>query len=304
VIVRSRPNWLYMLCAWRGSVLKDILPQLALVTGLSGLFVWFHQYPFGRLLNLTPVPFTLLGIALAIFLGFRNSASYDRYWEGRKLWGAILNDGRTLARQACTLIDAEENERRCFVYVLIAFVHALRHQLRQSDAMPEIVGLLPAELTSRVQSARFRPAVLLLWMGEWLREQRQAGLAESVLVEAMERPLSGLTDVLGGCERIAGTPLPFTYGIILHRTIYLYCLLLPFGLVDSIGYATPLMVALVSYTFFALEALSRELEQPFGETPNGLALGAMSSAIEATLRETLGEKELPKVPEPHNFLLT
>jgi ion channel-forming bestrophin family protein len=293
-----------MLFVWRGSVLKNILPQLFTVTLLSVLVVWAHQHTALHLLSLTPVPFTLLGIALAVFLGFRNSASYDRYWEGRKLWGALLNDGRTLARQACTLVNTSASGHREFVYALIAFVHALRHQLRNTNSMPEISELLPPGLTERVRTARFRPAVLLLWMAEWMREQRLAGKMDAVSSQSMERPLSGLTEVLGGCERIASTPLPFTYAVILHRTVYLFCFLLPFGLVDSLHYATPLIVALVSYTFFSLEALSDELEQPFGNSPNDLALTAMSACIEATLRETLQEAPLPPMPQPDRYILT
>jgi len=108
---------------------------------------------------------------------------------------------------------------------------------------------------------------------------------------------------LGGCERIANTPLPFTYSVILHRSAYLYCTLLPFGLVDSIGAMTPLIVAFVSYTFFALEALSDEIEEPFGTMGNDLALDALVAGINASLREMLGETPPPAPVPDENFIL-
>jgi putative membrane protein len=120
----------------------------------------------------------------------------------------------------------------------------------------------------------------------------------------MQRALDGLSLALGSCERIANTPLPFTYSVILHRSVYLYCALLPFGLVDSIGLVTPLVVTFVSYTFFALEALSDEIENPFGMEANDLALDTMVAGINSSLREMMGEVA-PAVPLPDaNFVLT
>ena len=103
MIVRPRQHWLRMLFVLRGSVLPRILPQLATVTFFALLVTFLHGQLFHLKVPLTFVPFTLIGVALAVFLGFRNNASYDRYWEGRKLWGMILSESRTLARQFLTL---------------------------------------------------------------------------------------------------------------------------------------------------------------------------------------------------------
>jgi putative membrane protein len=119
-----------------------------------------------------------------------------------------------------------------------------------------------------------------------------------------QRPVGTRTEALGGCERIASTPIPFTYAVITHRTIYLYCVLLPFGLVDAIGPMTPVIVAFIAYTFFALEALAAEIEEPFGTEANDLPLDAMSRMIEATLREMMGEMLPDPEPVPKDFNLT
>jgi putative membrane protein len=109
---------------------------------------------------------------------------------------------------------------------------------------------------------------------------------------------------LGGCERIASTPIPFAYSVIIHRTIYLYSFLLPFGLIDTVRLMTPVMVAFISYTFFALEALAEEIQEPFGLEPNDLPLDAMSVMIEVTLREMIGETDLPEIPVAVDHVLT
>jgi len=277
-----------MLFVWRGSVLPDIAPQLLWTTAFAVLVTVLHGRLFQWKVPLNFVPFSLIGLTLAIFLGFRNSTSYSRYWEARTLWGTLLNETRSLVRQALTLTASPSNAGVPAAR-LIAFVHALRHQLRGTDPATDLARLLPAEDCERLRAARFKPAVLLLMVGEWLRDQRQRGELDPMMAQAMEVPLGRLTEALGGCERIAATPIPFTYSVIIHRTIYLYCVLLPFGLVDAIGAMTPLVVAFIAYTFFALEALGAEIEEPFGTQPNDLALDAMSRTIEATLREMLGE---------------
>ena len=295
MIVRPRPNWLRMLFVMRGSVLPEIAPQLLGTTAFAVVVTLLHGHLFAWKIPLNFVPFSLIGLTLAIFLGFRNSTSYARYWEARTHWGTLLNESRAMVRQALTLCDAPA-QAGSLAARLTAFVHALRHQLRTTDPSADFERLLAKEDCARLQGARYKPAMLLLMVGEWLRDRRQAGELSAPLVQAMEVPLGRLTDALGGCERIHGTPIPFTYAVIIHRTIYLYCVLLPFGLVDSIGAMTPVIVAFIAYTFFALEALSAEIEDPFGTSANDLALDAMSAGIEASLRELMGETLPPQRP--------
>lgn len=304
MIIRPRPNWLHMLFVWRGSVLPVIAPQLLATTAFAVVVTVLHGRLFAWKIPLNFVPFSLIGLTLAIFLGFRNGTSYARFWEARTLWGTLLNETRALVRQALTLADGPASDVATLTARLIAFVHGLRHQLRTTDPTADFERLLSAEECSRLQLARYKPAMLLLMAGEWLRDRRRAGQLSPALVQAMEGPLGRLTETLGGCERIASTPIPFTYAVIIHRTIYLYCVLLPFGLVDAIGPMTPVIVAFIAYTFFALEALGAEIEEPFGTQPNDLALDAMSAMIEATLREMMGETLPPPEVARTGFIQT
>ena len=292
-----------MLFVLRGSVLPTIAAQLLGTTLFALVVTVLHGQIYRWKVPLNFVPFSLVGLTLAIFIGFRNGTSYARYWEARTLWGALLNEARSLLRQALTL-PADASQARVLALRLIAFVHATRHQLRGTDCGADMARLLPEADCRRVSAARYRPAVLLLMSGEWLRDRLQDGTLSAPLVQAMEGPLGQLTAALGGCERIAGTPIPFTYAVMIHRTSVLYCLLLPFGLVDAIGAMTPVIVAFIAYTFFALEALGAELEEPFGMAPNDLALDAMSRMIENTLREMLGDALVEEVEPADDFIWT
>ncbi len=279
-----------------------IYGQQLLIFALSCAVVWAHGQLFLFKVTLNASPFSLMGVALAIFLGFRINASYDRYWEARKHWGAILVETRNLARQSLTLMASEQSVRP-FVLGLVGFAATLRNQLRGLPQANQTETLLPDALREQIAKARSAPTLVLVWLGRWLQDRRAAGELNPTLSLKMEGSLDNLSMAQGSCERIANTPLPFTYSVILHRSAYMYCVLLPFGLVDSIGLMTPLVVTFVSYTFFALEALSDEIEEPFGILGNDLALNAMVAGIDASLREMLGETPPPAPKPDKNFIL-
>jgi putative membrane protein len=279
-----------------------IYGQQLFILALSCAVVLAHGQLFLWKVPLTASPFSLMGVSFAIFLGFRINASYDRFWEARKHWGSVLVDARNLTRQALTAI-APGRDVRPFVLGLVGFASTMRNQLRGQPNALHTEGLLVPDLRAQLVNARSAPTLVLLWLGQWLRECRRDQLLEPVCAHKMESSLDGLALALGSCERIANTPLPFAYSVILHRSVYLYCALLPFGLVDSVGWMTPLVVTFVSYTFFALEALSDEIENPFGRDANDLALDAMVAGINASLREMLGEVPPPAPLPDARFVL-
>lgn len=292
-----------MLWVLQGSVLPKIALQLVLIAAIATGITLSGGDVLGWKVGLTFVPFSLIGIALAIFLGFRNSASYERYWEARKLLGSLLNASRALTRQYLTWVEPR-TDAQGFVHGIVAFVHALRHQLRGTDAGQQMASLLGAEVAGGLARARSKPAMLLLHLGQRLGQASRDGRLHPQLASAMDQTLNELTAVLGGCERIANTPIPYAYAVIVHRTVYLYCFLLPFGLVGSIGLMTPLIVTFIAYTFLALDALNEELEDPFGTLPNDLPLDHLTLGIEITLREMLGEADLPQQAGPRHYVLT
>lgn len=297
MIVRDKPNAFQLFFILRGSIVPLIFPQLAFVT-IIGAAVAATQYYYPSIFpSVTLAPLGLLGVALSLFLGFRNNASYDRWWEARKQWGQLIVNSRSLSRQVTSYIDGEakggaEVQKR-LIYLSIAFNHALRHRLRRTEPWNDIEKYLePADLRQLRQSQNL-PDALLRLMGKKLGTCLNKNLLSDFLIQSLDDHLTSMAAVQAACERIHNTPLPFAYMLLVQRTAYLYCFILPFGIVASQGLLTPLFCAIVAYTFFGLDALSEELEKPFGLTANGLALSAMSRSTEINLLEILGETEFP-----------
>jgi putative membrane protein len=312
MIIRDRPSGLKLFFIFRGSVLNQIWIVLLVNVVLATLVTMAHGGLFSHKITLTAIPFTLIGLPLAIFLGFRNSAAYDRYCEGRKLWGEIVLQSRNFARQCLTLIEHTEplkpgldlsDVRVRMIYRTIAFSHALRHLLRGTDAITEIKPLLMQNEWQQSGKATNVPDYLMRQMGNDLRLCLDEKRLDSCLASNIDATISAITAAAAACERIKGTPIPFSYTLMLHRTAYLYCFLLPFGLVDMIGFMTPFVVGIVAYTFFGLDALGDEIEEPFGNLPNDLALDAICRGIEINLRDTLGEEHGLIPLKPVNYCL-
>jgi putative membrane protein len=313
MIIRDRPSGLKLFLLLRGSVLPRILPTLIVNIVIATLVTISHGDLYTLKITLTTIPFTLIGLPLAIFLGFRNNAAYERFWEGRKLWGEMVLQCRNLSRQCQSLIAYPEpavaslglsDLRVRMIYRAIVFSHALRDLLRRQPMTDDMrILLLPSEW-EQLALAGNKPDFLMLRMGQDLRLSLQEGRIDPCLAVAIDATLSAMTTASAACERIRNTPIPFSYTLLLHRTAYLYCFLLPFGLVDSIGFMTPFVVAIVAYTFFGLDALGDEIEEPFGSETNDLPLDAICRAIEIDLRASLQDTVIPPPLVPINFCLT
>nr|WP_079240438.1 bestrophin family ion channel [Chryseobacterium indologenes] len=292
MIVRQRTNWLKMLFIWRGSVLKKIVVQLSIITLFSLAIYFFKGRIFDYKVHLNPTIFTLIGLALAIFMGFCNSASYDRFWEGRKLWGLLVIETRSLTRQILSLVDdtspqAKEEKAR-IIKLISAFSWSLNFQLRDKTGTEHLERLLSPEQLEQVKNKKFIPNIILGFIADWLNEQNKKRNIDTIVMTSMDHQLNQFSNISGGCERIYNTPLPFAYSVLLHRTVYLYCFWLPFGLVDSLGWMMPLIVLLISYTFIALDAIIQEIGEPFGEEENDLALNSICRTIEFSIFEQAG----------------
>ncbi|KVN92014.1 hypothetical protein WJ70_14730 [Burkholderia ubonensis] len=295
MIVRPRQNWLQMLFVWNGSVLQSIIPQLVFMAIVSTLAVFTNGRIFGEKIPLNTAPFTLFGLALAIFLAFRNNASFERFKEARHLWGDVLIASRTLTSQMRRYLPDHVDDalRNQTIDLLIAFVYALKHQLRHTDPADDLTRVLGRARTDALSGKVYKPVALLDEIRGNLARAPDAGTTRWMVDEQINR----LGNAVGGCERIASTPIPFAYSVLLHRTVYAYCVLLPFGLVDSTEFFTPLICVFISYTLIALEAIANEVAEPFSTAPNALALDAMARTIERSVLELCGA-ELPKEVAP------
>ena len=362
MIVRPHPNLCELLFAMRGSIVPKILPQIFIAAVLGLIAACIRLLLQGHVLDLYSryswTPFTVFGVANSLFLGFRNNASYDRWWEGRKQWGAQLiivrNLGRTLAA-----LNVPAASRRNVLRLAVAHCHSLRVQLRRSwfvgrgrcclpccskrrqnataaeaDDVVKFTSfeqrdeyLEPSELAA-VNAAR-NPADIILNLATAIvanlgRAVPTAPVVATAPVHALAAEegtpttapvaaaattafrldtygavaitaqLDKMSAVQGACERIAHTPLPWVYMLLVHRTSYIFILLAPFAMASQMGFYTPLFNAIVAYTFFGLDELARQLESPFGVDHAGLPLDDMCSIIADSVHEALGDAKAPR----------
>lgn len=289
---------------WRGSILPRVLPEMLVTTAVAVALTLAESWRPGLLPEMPSAPYALLGLAFSIFLGFRNSACYDRWWEARKQWGQLVVDQRSFARDSVVLDGADAAGRRVLLRRGLAFVHALSAQLRGRDAVVAARPWLEPDEAEALAGSRNPADALLRRQGEELAAALRAGRLDPIVYRGLCDRLLSMSGVQAACERIRHTPLPFAYTLLLHRTAHLFCFLLPLGIVHAAGWATPLLTAVVAYTFFGLDALGDQLEEPFGVLENDLPLDAIARVIEIDVREALGERDLPSALQPQGYQLT
>lgn len=304
MILRPRPHGWQLLYITRGSILPAIAPKVGLIVLFSLAVSWLAAvyHPFGGS-ALSIAPFSLFGLVLSIFLSFRNNACHDRWWEARKLWGQLIVESRMLARQCAALLPGDAALRRRIVYLAIGFAASLAAKLRGRDTAAAARPWLDEADATRLGERRNVPDQLLGMMADILARERREGRIDSYLYGLLEARLAAMTAIQAGCERIAATPLPFAYTLLLHRGAWIFCVMLPFGLAGTLGWWTPLVSAVLAYAFFGLDQLGDELEEPFGLDQNDLPLDALVRGIEIDLRDALGEQPLPEPLQPRHYLL-
>ena len=217
------------------------------------LFQWYEQLG----IHLTVAPFSLLGIAIAIFLGFRNNATYSRFVEARALWGTMIIAQRNIMRLIINLLPDEKEMHKNIADYLIAFSWSLKNQLRNNDASYEVYRILPKSLFLTVMNSAYPTNKILLLLGNEVGKLQRQGLVSDINFSLINNSINELAHVQGGCERIANTPVPFAYTLILQRTVYLFCTLLPFALVTDLRYMTPFVSVFISYAFLAWDESPR-----------------------------------------------
>jgi len=260
------------------------------------------------------IPLALYGAAIGLLLSFRNASTYNRWWEARTLWGAIVNKSRTFARQVLNTMSAGEGstaeqreevaavQRRLVMYQ-VAYVHALRLQLRKLDPLAEVARLLPDEETRTLTGETNAALALQKRMGEIVIAAQRKGWLDQWQWQAIDRSLDSLMDAQGGTERIKNTPMPRQYNFLARLFVLVYCVILPVGIVESLRWFTPLGSTIVGFMFMALDKIGRDLENPFDNNIHDVPMTAIATTIEINLRQLLGETELPTAVKPVDGVL-
>ncbi|CAB3914019.1 MULTISPECIES: bestrophin family protein [Achromobacter] len=305
MIVRPRPSALALFFVLRGSIIPRIFSRILVITVLSCVVVWMYHRQWFSPTHLSAVPFSLFGLALSVFMGFRNNVCYDRWWEARKQWGDLIVQARSLARESAVLLAAstanpvqERLVRRC-----IGFGYALAARLRDQDMLEAVRPWVQPEELDTLAGNRNVPDALLMAINRDLAACLRRGELTDILYQGLTQRVAQCAAIQAACERIKYTPTPFAYSLLLHRTAWLFCLLLPFGLVGTLEYLMPVAVTIIAYTFFGLDALGDELEDPFGLEENDLPLSALARVIEIDLLDGLGVRPLPEPAQPVDCVL-
>lgn len=303
MIVRDQTNIFKLLFSWRGTILPKILPPLGVIMLISAIVGGIQYTQLFHFPELPLVGFTLIGVVLSIFLGFKNSACYDRWWEARKLWGLLIANARHFDRD-CRILPQGRRER--IIQHVIVFANVLRDRLRHQTANPteltQTSGLSQQALTQLYQQVNAPQYTLSLIHWELMQALKEGEITDIIYTQ-MNGYISEFSLVQTGCDRIANTPIPFAYSVLLNRTVYFFCFMLPFSLGSTLGLATPILVGVLTYTFLGLDALSTEIEEPFGTQSNDLPLDSMVRMIEIELLSTLGKPTPPPIQAHDNNLL-
>ena len=276
-------QWWKILFDFQRSPIFRTLTVDIIGAGLWAAFVvWIETDVFKMAVPLGPAFLSILGIILGLLLVFRTNTAYDRWWEGRKQWGGLVNVSRTLAIRVREFSD-DAAAHAHFRESIPGFVKALRDHLRPSQpgdpAAPAATEFaVAAHVPNAWAQSMERQAYTMMKAGE-LTEQQHWLIAQN---------LERMVDILGACERILKTPVPYSYSMFLKKFIFLYVVTLPIGFVATFGWWSVPVVTLVFYILVSVELIAEEIEDPFGVDENDLPLDGLCETIQGNAEEILG----------------
>jgi len=262
------PDFLRSALMWDGSVTPRILPNLLVMTCYCGLIVTLDQY-WRPLPHLDVTPFEYTGVVLGLVLVFRTNAGHERWWEARKLWGGIVNQSRNIVIEALnyTKIQNCSSEQRVWrkeiVKWTVTFSFAVRESLRNGKNFENLTDLLNEQELEALKSAVHMPLFVANKIASLIQQARVSRYIDGFTFRELEGQRILLVDHLGGCERILKTPMPLVYAIKARRFILTFLVLLPFSLIDNLGFSAVFIFLLVAYPLLSLDRIGIELQNPF-----------------------------------------
>jgi putative membrane protein len=272
----------------RSDSLKMIMPAMGALLVYSGVLCYLDVEAQEIKLKSTTILHSLLGLVLSLLLVFRTNTAYDRWWEGRKLWGDLVNNSRNLMLKLNAFIPNEQKETKKGFRILISnYAFALKEHLRSGyieSELDEHPRLTFSELRT-YNHVPNRIAQQLYFETESLLKQNVISEEKFIL---LNEELRSFTNVVGACERIKKTPIPYSYSMFIKRIIFIYIITLPLGLVDDFKWASLPIVLFVFYAFAGLELLAEEIEDPFGYEQSDLPTDEIATTIKRNLIEIVG----------------
>ncbi len=290
----DRHSYFRHLFALTGSVAQNISGRVVLVAGFSVVVCLLNRYKL--VAGMPSTVHAVLGTVLGLMMAFRTQTGYDRFWEGRRAWGAVVNRTRDLGRHVTALVPDHRLQRALLVHV-IGFVHTMRRHLWGEHEVPELDRLFDAAEATSLREAPGPLHRTLLFVSKELAALRIDNRLDPLSCDRIERDLTDLVDQLGACQRIKRTPIPFAYVIHMRRFLLIFLLSLPFAIVESLGWITPFAMLFAAYGLFGVEEIGSEIEDPFDRTPNDIDLEPITTAIETELLALVGESTGAPAPD-------
>ncbi|SDF41045.1 putative membrane protein [Mucilaginibacter pineti] len=279
-------------------VFGKIKKELILVAVYSATIYCIHQFYNFKAVSIPLTVSTILGTIISLLLAFRSNQAYDRWWEARILWGAIVNDSRTFTRQILTFVDSSyDGEQKWALKERIirrqmAWCYSLSCHLRGQNAKENLEAYLTDDDVKSIKKMDNVPLAINELQGHDLRTLYKLGWINEYQQVAMDSTLTGFMNSMGGCERIKNTVFPATYSVYIHFLVLFFVLLLPFSLIEFFGiFQVPLVIA-ISSAFFLIEKMAIHLQDPFENKPTDTPTTAISRTIEKNLKQMMKD-ELP-----------
>ena len=276
-------------------VVGQIKFEFIFVSVYAVLFGLVHNYLDINSINIPIAVPAIVGTIISLLLAFRSNQAYDRWWEARIIWGAIVNDSRTLVRQVITFYkDSGYSEdamdfKNAFAMRQAAWCYSLGNYLRNHNAFVPLKRFLSDEDHKFVSRHKHVPNALLMLHGRDIRKALDQGKINSYQQVELDKTISRLCDAMGKCERIKNTIFPTTYSLYIHFALYLFVLLLPFGLTEYFGFIEAPLVITISSVFFLIEKMAIHLQDPFENKPTDTPVTSIARSIEITLRHMISE---------------
>jgi ion channel-forming bestrophin family protein len=288
-------NWLQVTLRLEMSVISVIFPWV-IFCGIYGFLISLLYY-FGFAVAFSETNAVLTNAVLSFNIGFtlllvfRTNTAHERFWEGRKLWGALVNAVRNLGQGIYVVVKEQSAqdkvEKEATLRLLVAFAVAMKLHLRAEPIDEQLASLMSEIQYFKLKDTQHPSLQIAFWIRNYLQHQQDRDCLNVYQLTALHKLVDDLVDILGGCERILKTPLPLIYTVKLRQLLLIFCLILPFEIVSNLSWWTGIIMAFVSFTLLSIEEIGSEIEEPFGHDPNDLPLDVICKTILGNIEELI-----------------
>jgi ion channel-forming bestrophin family protein len=292
----ERLNWWEVIFRLGGSVVHAVLAWVLLCGAYGFVISLLSNFGYLRIVEqvkVLPHIAVALNVALSLLLAFRTNAAHDRFWEGRKLWGSMVNTVRNLVRGIWITIEepqpVDRRQKQATMRLVSAFAVAMKLHLRHDpiNLNDELLPLMSQTKYQKIQEASHAPLEISFWLGDYLQHQYEREHINIFQLQDLHKLLNDMVDILGACERILKTPVPLAYSITLKLLLIAYLIIIPLELAHSLYLWTGPATAFVSLIFLVIYEVGSEIEEPFGHDPNDLPLDFICDTIKRNVEDLI-----------------